>query len=633
LPVLVAGFLLAVASPARAAGPAAADLFPADTLAYVEVRESAKVGAQVTAALAGSPLEDVVKMMDARRDGAKTARDLADKPQLAVLGLLASPEVVAEFGKLGGVAAGLTGFSAGGEPEVAVAVLTGDSAAAGLAARAFLSLAQVRRVAAVDGVPVYQFRHPRFSFDPNTGQQKFENDKAPEEGAYEATAAWTPGLFVFGTSKAAVGAVVTRFRGKGGPALGGVAGFRAAQEANPHPGLFVYADAAAVVARLDETRRAGDGGPEPDVVGWFRLLANDKAVRYVAGTVRFRDGGIAAELSAVFAPDRESPLLALLSGPALKPELLGHAPASAGFTVTVGLPEKGRAGAVIGILDAAAKASGALGRSPGEVVKNLEDRFKTPVADGLIGKTRAVTVFVPRRPSAGKEMPTAMALVLHAETPDVAAAWEEFLPRLAADVAGGEPVQPSSEVIDGVKVLSLPGADLPWKAAIHYARKGEIVAVGFDRAVVVAATTAGPAPAPSAADTAAARGTIRAADLLRGLTADAPATASVVPLPPLPPGSGLPRRGFGRQPVGDEIPAETQQKTEEKAVGAVRSALDGLPAGIVTARREGNALRIELVQPAGKNGFAPVIAAVVGWYDAYLDRNPNSPSGYRGGYR
>ena len=59
---------LAVAAPARAAGPAVADLFPADTLAYVEVRDAAKLAPLVTAALAGSPLADVTKYVDARRD-------------------------------------------------------------------------------------------------------------------------------------------------------------------------------------------------------------------------------------------------------------------------------------------------------------------------------------------------------------------------------------------------------------------------------------------------------------------------------------------------------------------------------------------------------------------------------------
>ena len=45
--------LLAAGPAASAAGPAVADLFPPDTLAYAELRHPAKVGPQLTAALAG----------------------------------------------------------------------------------------------------------------------------------------------------------------------------------------------------------------------------------------------------------------------------------------------------------------------------------------------------------------------------------------------------------------------------------------------------------------------------------------------------------------------------------------------------------------------------------------------------
>lgn len=629
---LLAVLLVGPATPAAAAGPAVADLFPADTLAYVEVRDAGKLAPQVTAALAGSPLADVTKYVDARRDAAKTTHDILGKPQLAVLGLLASPELAAEVGRLGGIAAGVTGFNDNGDPEGAVAVLTGDSAAAGLAARGFLTLAHVRRVAAVEGVPVYQFRVPQPSFDPNTGMQKLDNSKPPPEGAYEATAAYTPGLFVYGTSKAAVGAVLTRFRGKGGTGLGGVAAFKAARDADPGPGLFVYADAAGLVAKFDQARRAVEGGLEPDAVGWFRLLANDKAVRHVAGTVRFRDGGLAADLSAAFAPDAASPLLAVLSGPGVKAELLGHSAGAGAFAATVTFPEKGRASAVIGFLDAAAKATGDLGRTPGEAVKEIEARIKTQLTDGLIGRTRAVTVFAPKQQQIGKGVPALPTVVLHTDTPEVAAGWEEFLPKLLADIAGGEESQPASEVIDGVKVLSLPGAGLVWKAAVHYARKDAALAVGLDRAAVAAAVTGGPAAVTFPADNPAAlAGFVRFGSAARALLAAGapPAGGPIVPVP-TPPRPIRPVFG----PDGVELPPpETQQKVEEKARDGLWAALDALPPLAVTARRDGDRLRVELRQPVGKDGFTPAVTAGVAWFEAYLDRQANPNFGGYPSYR
>ncbi|MFO0801072.1 MAG: hypothetical protein U0804_26705 [Gemmataceae bacterium] len=619
----------AAAPPLRADDPPVADLFPADTLAYVEVREAGKLAPQVTAALAGSPLADVAKFVDARRDAGKTAHDILGKPQLAVLGLLASPELASEVGRLGGIAAGVTGFTDAGDPEAVVAVLTGDSAAAGLAARGFLALAHVRRVAAVDGVPVYQFRVPQPSFDPNTGQQKFDNTKPPAEGTHEATAAYTPGLFVYGTSKAAVAAVLTRYRGKSVAGLGGVAAFKAARDASDGPGLFVYADASALVAKLDAARRAAEDGPEPDALGWFRVLGGGKAVRHVAGTVRFRDGGLAADLSATFAPGTTSPLLTVLSGPGAKAEFLGHASGAGAFAVTVSFPENGRAAAVLGFLDAAGKATGTLGRTPAEAVKEIEARTKTRLADSLVGRTRAVTVFAPKHQQLGKGVPPLPTVVLHAETAEVAAAWEEFLPKLHADLTGGDAVQPGSESIDGVKVMSLPGAGLPWNAAVHYARKDAAVAVGLDRAAVAAALSAGPSPVALPADTAAVAlaGFVRLGGTARALLA-----------------AGAPRAGRARadaaapcRPASARTatspPPEAQSKAEEKAIDGLWAALDALPPLAVTARRDGDRLRVELRQAGGKDGFAPAVAAGVAWYDVFLNREANPNVGAYPAYR
>ncbi len=55
-------------------------------------------------------------------------------------------------------------------------------------------------------------------------------------------------------------------------------------------------------------------------------------------------------------------------------------------------------------------------------------------------------------------------------------------------------------------------------------------------------------------------------------------------------------------------------------------------AAIVTAHRNGNELRLEFVQPVGKNGFAGVIAAGVEWFDIQLNRNQNLQPGVGGSF-
>ena len=83
-------------------------------------------------------------------------------------------------------------------------------------------------------------------------------------------------------------------------------------------------------------------------------------------------------------------------------------------------------------------------------------------------------------------------LVVHFEDAASATAWEEFLPKLVADLAGeANPAQPSSETVNGVKVLSLPGAGLPWKAPIHFVRKDAIIVVGLGAVAALAASMMG----------------------------------------------------------------------------------------------------------------------------------------------
>src|SRR5262249_29148096 len=133
---VVAATLLAVwTAPVSAAPPAdIAELFPPGTLAYAELHNPVELAPQLAAVFKGTALEDSIPFIHGRKDAAKTLFDLNGKRQLALLGLLTSPEMLAEFKKLH-VAGGLTGFTENGDPDAALVVLTHDSPAAGLAAR------------------------------------------------------------------------------------------------------------------------------------------------------------------------------------------------------------------------------------------------------------------------------------------------------------------------------------------------------------------------------------------------------------------------------------------------------------------------------------------------------------------
>jgi hypothetical protein len=618
-----------VAPAADVADPAA--LFPAGTLAYVELHDPAELAPQLGAVVKGTPLQDSIPFIHNRRDTTKNFQDIQGKQELALLGLLASPEMLAEFKRLRGVAVGLTGFSERGDPEAVLAVLTGDSQAAGLAARAFLTMdGTVRKVGAIGAVPVYQFRTPAITGDPATGRPKLASDKPPTEGPYEATFAYVPGLFAVGTSKAALAEVITRFtaEGKPGGSLLEAAGFKEAAVTHRRPGLFFFVNAPAFCDKYEAAQKARGDLVGPDLYAWFKLAANAKAVRTVAGSARFRDGGLAVTIAATFDPAHKSPLAEFLGGTGTRVDLLHHAARPAVFAAAFTFPEKDRPAAVIGFLDALAKATGELGRLPGEAVRELEGKYKVPITDGLIGKTRAVTVVLPVKQVLPKGAVPLPMLVLHTEDPATAAAWEDFLPKLVADLGMSDPPPaPVSETINGVKVFSLAGAGLPWNAAVHYARKGATFAVGLDRNLVASAVSPDPANSVLGGDNAAAGGVDGAAmigtfspgEVVRLLAEPDKPQGPVVPVQgPRPPGG----------PPGSPPVSEQQRKDEEKALADLVASFGTLPPSVVTVRRAGQEVRLELWQPKVQDGgLAGVIGAALGWYDKVLDRSA-TPGGY-----
>lgn len=620
--LLAAALLSLAAAPATAAPPAdVADVFPPDTLAFAELRDPAALGPQLGALFKGTPLEDGLAFIEKEKGATKTLQGMTGKQELALWALLAAPEMHTEFRKLGGVAVGVTGFSEQGAPEVAFALLTGDSAAAGLAARAFLTTTvSFRKVAEVSKIPVFQSRPPVISYDPS-GQPKLDNDKPPAEAPYQPTYAYTPGLFVVGTSKAAIAPVIRRFLGEEKAALGATAGFKAAAAEFRKPGVFFYANAPELLSKLDEAGRVRGAPFDSDLLAWLRFTANAKALKSVAGRVQLRDGGLSLVVSVTLDPTQKSPLGEFLSGPAVKADALHHARRPASFAATVNLPEKNRAAALVGLLDALAKSGGEIGRLPGDVIKDAQTNHKLPLTDALLPKVRAVTVIVPAKqelPKGAKAVPT---FVLHLEDATSASAWEDALPALVGELAGEKPPQPSSETLGGVKVLSVAGAALPWKSPVHYARSGTVLVVGQDRKLVAAAlapdasasVVGGPNPLIVPAGDLAVLGTVNLGELV-----------ALIELPTAAANSGRP---FGGPRIrrGELTGPEELVKEAEKAREAFVAAFGELPPAAVTVRRAGDSLRLEVFQPKVQNGgLTPVIGAGVNWFDKLMNlRDPN----------
>jgi hypothetical protein len=213
-------------------------------------------------------------------------------------------------------------------------------------------------------------------------------------------------------------------------------------------------------------------------------------------------------------------------------------------------------------------------------------------------------------------------LVLQTTDGAAAAAWEEFLPKLVGEFAGAAvPPQQSTETISGVKVFTVAGAGLRWNAPVHFARNGEVVAVGLDRKLVAAAVVANAATSVVGGsqsisphgEPAALLGVISLGEVLPALFERPRGSGPVVPVDERP--------SF---PNGQPLPESTIEELK-KSRKELSAALAALAPATVAVRRAGNELRLEVFQPKVQQGaLKTVIDATANWLDRTAGLTGNS---------
>lgn len=638
------GFLAALAvaapAPAQVPGKAAvtdpAALFPADTLAYADVRKPGDLAdvlaGWVKKTAFADPLERTHKELEKVANSSPQA--IIVQRALGLATLVVSPESFAEIRRFHGIGVGVTGFTKDHQPEVAAAVLLGDSNIAGLAVRAFLtSKPDTRQVSTVEGVAIYQHRANLGPiYNSNNGQPFQPDDEAnplrghqPMPGAGEATYAYTRGLLVVGTSATAVGDVIRRFQGKEKSAsLAESEPFQKAS-ADRGKGVFLYAVPPAISARLDQAKKDGTSALSPDFAAILRFVVNAKAVPVVTGNLLLKPDSVTLQLSATVDPNQPSPLANLLTGPAVSLDGFRCAGKDTALVMTLALPpEPERARAILQFLDSLAKANGSLGQSPSEAV-TADDRK-------LLVGAKSVTVLVPEKqelPRGGLPMPM---LVIHCESEEMAGKWVDSLPRFAKLLAGSETLPtPSSESLGSVKIVSTAVDGLPWQAPVHAARAGSTVILGLDRKLVAAAAGMPAAIKVPEGDRGVGVGVIRPTGfpdtftdlgvkfLALTLSQDEQTIRNL---------GGNPfrfRRGFLAPP-----PPEPQEvdpkKVKPTPASQIHKVMDSLPPLTVRLSRDRSAIRLEIRQQGLESGLAPVVSAVTEWlHRSLLNRLTGNP--------
>ena len=470
-----------------------AELFPSGTLVYAEIGQPAATSDAIAEFVKGTLLADNLAHSHDRRDKMQPPGALAGLKRVGESSALVSPEMLADFKKFKGVAAGLTGFDAKtGRPSLAVAFVLGESQLAGFLVRQYLlSAPNIRRVGKIEGIGVYQNRGLTGSVIDENNKPEPILDPAPAQGMCEPTYFYAPGLFVIGSNVNAVRDVYRRFAGTEKSA-----GFSTAPvlkpyaEARKKPGLFFCVDAAVLDAQLIAAKKVSNADwHKSPAISYIRFLLNPKQVESVAGSLQLQPDGWELAATAEVKAGGSCPLLALLSGGEAS---LAEADAdSAALQMAFPAKEK-RAKAILDAADAIGRALGQAGGLPSELVAEAEKGGFKFAADWL-PLVRSATVLQPKVATGPKAKPAYAVVVLTLEDDAAAKGWLGIVPRVSQLFSGAEMLpDPASETIQNVKVWGLVHDSTP----VHYAVTGNRLILSRDRDAVAATVNAPATPGP-----------------------------------------------------------------------------------------------------------------------------------------
>jgi hypothetical protein len=484
----------------HAADRSAAELFPLESRAYVELRQPAALADALEHWVKGTVLENGLKLLHDRRDAMTDARLMRSDSWLHSLVAATSPEMFAELRNVGGAAIGYTGLTDKNIPKLALVLLPGESVALRLYLRTLLiNDSQLRRIDTLGDVPIFQSRGvPEPGFN-QLGQPQPVKAEAAKEGECELTLAYTPGLFVAGSNKQVVVDVLSRWRT---PAKTSVRDEPAWGAAPKIAGAWGFVRPPALLADADRLRKSDENAIDGELLAWWKLVVGTKSLSIVTSEASVANDDLLWKIQAIRDPAVSSPLLDLLAS-SLATTPVAKLPPSEGACVTLALPRADRVARVTKLADAIAKMKGVAGALPSDLMPQAEQTSGVRLRDELLTKLDAISLHWPSLVTT-TSWPT---ITLHAANAD---AWSTAVPKLAHGFGWtAAPPNLSRETVNGTLVTSL----MIGERAVHAITHSHGTSFGPDRASVLKMASSFVAASPE--QSASARATIQLLCVLR----------------------------------------------------------------------------------------------------------------------
>ncbi len=471
--------LVPAAVGAQVRGPA--DLFPAQTVAYLELSQPDQIAKSLSSLVKGTPFADGWKILEDRRDANTDPRLAAGSPALAWAVSALSPELRNELSQLKGAAIGYLGLTAQHDPKIAACVVFDERSSWNFVIPFAIAQSRtLRRVATIDGVAVYQSRStPAIRYDPETAKPLPYQPQKPDEGPYEFTCAFRPGLFVVASNREAIADLIASTANAENATIRSTPAYKTLDR-NRIAGVMGFVRMAEIIRNCDVARRAQRPLIESSMLAYLKLVAGTHRIGDVQLQASLNDRGFVCQVSIPRRSVDGTPILADFSGAIVQDDLRFTPREAAGF-LTLAMPGRAKRAKTIGMLaDRVAAAEGSVSRSPSEWIANQELQSGIPIRAGVLEPIRAVSlIFV-----ANQELPVRTeplpVLAIHCErdTPDV---WQKNLIEMLSLIHGqSRSVQTSTETLLGTTITSLSIPDGVW----HLGRTGSTWILGRDRHAV-----------------------------------------------------------------------------------------------------------------------------------------------------
>ncbi len=480
-----------------------AALLPAETLAYAELRQPGMLLKEIADLFEDTALGNVPDSL-VKLWGPKGQPPRGDAGRMGAMGLLFSPEMIREAGRVQGAAVALTGVK-DGQPQGVVMILPGESNGPAFLMRAFLTVEGVKQIGEVKGVKIYQqMQHAatRPAERPAPREERTRPEEREDRGerkaervSHEPAFAMLPGVLLIGTPDA-VKDVIGRATGTvKGDSLADSKGYQeTSKEIGGQPGPFAYVNLPAALDALEKglahLGKEERGAPMPALAAMKDLLGV-KAFRAVAYSMSLEKGTFRYRELVLLDPKEKSPVLNLLPTEPVKKDLLHFTPAD-----TVLVTAMSNAGGaerwaeIVKLLDGIAKLSGH-GMVPSEEIDKVEKAIGIDFGKDVFGKISSFAFALGdplkapmkrveekgenfRRVHAHLEVPGVV--VLQANDEEAATALlEKVLPKVYGAITRNADVKAETKKVAGQTIHMLPASE---SMGLHYGRSGRTIVLG-----------------------------------------------------------------------------------------------------------------------------------------------------------